>query len=480
MDTKKLRQKILDLAIHGKLVPQDPNDEPASVLLERIRAEKERLIAEGKIKRSKKSATSDKPHYENVPFEVPEGWCWCQFGEFVDVRDGTHDSPKYVANGIPFVTSKNLKNGEIDFSAVSYISEKDHQNFIKRSKVDVGDILFAMIGSIGNPVKVNIAKEFSIKNVALFKPFVKSTNMDYVLLFLQFVQGNLQKDAKGGMQPFIPLSYFRKDLYIPLPPEKEQETIVSEVEKLLTIVDNIEQSKQDLSTAISQTKNRILDLAIHGKLVPQDPNDEPALELLKRINSKAVASCDNPHYQVPYQVPNNWIWCHLKNICAKIVDGDHNPPAGAKGKTSYMMLSSKNINNDSLVDIDNCRFLTFEDWVICNSRTKLTKGDILLTTVATLGRSCVYDSEIPFCFQRSVTVITTMINNYFLKFLFDSPYYQSLMNDSAKGTAQKGFYLNQLEQSLIPVPPMSEQLRIVSKINELFSQLDMIEKSLQA
>jgi type I restriction enzyme S subunit len=151
MDTKKLRQKILDLAIRGKLVPQDPSDEPASVLLERIRAEKERLIKEGKIKRSKKTASDDEIE---APFEIPESWEWIRFGEYLDVRDGTHDTPKYVEKGYPFVTSKNLSHGRIDFTNVNYISESDHLLFSKRSFVEDGDILFAMIGSIGNPVLV--------------------------------------------------------------------------------------------------------------------------------------------------------------------------------------------------------------------------------------------------------------------------------------------------------------------------------------
>ena len=189
MDTKKLRQKILDLAIRGKLVPQDPNDEPASVLLERIRTEKEQLIKEGKIKRSKKSESSDKPHYENVPFEIPESWEWCKFGEYLDVRDGTHDSPKYVDKGFPFVTSKNLNNGRIDFSTAKFISEEDHINFSQRSFVEDGDILFAMIGSIGNPVLVVKDRDFSIKNVALFKPYDrKNTYMEYVLYYLHYIQ----------------------------------------------------------------------------------------------------------------------------------------------------------------------------------------------------------------------------------------------------------------------------------------------------
>ena len=119
MDTKKLRQKILDLAIRGKLVPQNPADEPASVLLQRIQQERERAIKEGKVKRNKKEQTAEKSHYENVPFEVPESWEWVKLGDYLDVRDGTHDTPKYITEGIPLVTSKNLINGCIDFDNVN-------------------------------------------------------------------------------------------------------------------------------------------------------------------------------------------------------------------------------------------------------------------------------------------------------------------------------------------------------------------------
>ena len=173
---------------------------------------------------------SDTSHYENVPFEVPEGWEWCRYEEYIDVRDGTHDSPKYLDSGYPFVTSKNLRNGEIDFSNVRYISEEDHLNFCKRSCVEDGDILFAMIGSIGNPVLVRKDREFSIKNVALFKPYCRNvTNMEWVLYYLQYVQEQLKDNAKGGMQPFITLNYFRKELLIPIPPHVEQIKIINEL-----------------------------------------------------------------------------------------------------------------------------------------------------------------------------------------------------------------------------------------------------------
>ena len=220
------KSKILDLAIHGKLVPQDPNDEPAEELLKRI-------------------ATSDNRPYKKLnendtPYSIPFNWSWSKFGDYIDVRDGTHYSPKYVDNGYPFVTSKNLVNGKIDFSNVKYISEKDHKEFSQRSFVDNGDILFAMIGSIGNPVLVKKDREFSIKNVALFKPYLKTdTYMKYTLYFLMWIQEELKKQAKGGMQPFVPLNFFRQEIFIPLPPLPEQYRIVSKIEVLFSYLDTI-------------------------------------------------------------------------------------------------------------------------------------------------------------------------------------------------------------------------------------------------
>ena len=254
---KQAKSKILDLAIHGKLVPQDSSDEPASVLLERLRAEKEAKIKAGELKRDKNDSyiyknTTDNCYYQKfadgkevditdeIPYEVPSSWGWCRFGDYLDVRDGTHDSPKYVDNGFPFVTSKNLIDGKIDFSDVKYISEKDHKNFIQRSFVEDSDILFAMIGSIGNPVLVKKDREFSIKNVALFKPLSKSINyMKYVFFFADHIQTELTKKAKGGMQPFVPLSFFRKDLWIPIPPLAEQKRIVEKIENFYSILDKI-------------------------------------------------------------------------------------------------------------------------------------------------------------------------------------------------------------------------------------------------
>lgn len=235
MKAETLKKSILQYAMQGKLVAQDPNDEPASELLKRIKAEKEQLIKDGKIKKEKllPPITEDK-----IPYELPQGWEWVRFSECIDVRDGTHDSPKYQLNGYPFVTSKNLNNGKLDFSNIQYISEEDFKKFSERSYVDNEDILFAMIGSIGNPVIVKKDREFSIKNVALFKKS-KFISVKYLYYYLLHIQEILKSNASGAVQSFVSLSTLRTHLFA-LPPLAEQQRIVTKVEELMQIVDKLE------------------------------------------------------------------------------------------------------------------------------------------------------------------------------------------------------------------------------------------------
>ena len=245
-----LKKSILQYAVQGKLVPQDPADEPASVLLEHIRAEKEQLIKAGKIKRDKHESVifrRDNSYYERVdgierciddeiPFEIPDNWCWARIKSCIDVRDGTHDTPKYVEHGIPLITSKNLSNGYLDFSTAKLISLEDHLSIKQRSKVDDGDILFAMIGSIGNPVLYHGNQEFSIKNMALFKKITNDISMDYAYIFFEYAQTCMKKDATGGVQAFVSLNYLRNYL-IPIPPQKEQIRIYNAVTQLHKKID---------------------------------------------------------------------------------------------------------------------------------------------------------------------------------------------------------------------------------------------------
>ena len=224
-----MKKSLLQYAIEGKLVPQRKEEGTARDLLAEIRAEKEKLIKAKKIKKTKPlpEITDDEK-----PFEIPDSWEWVRLSDVIDVRDGTHNTPPYYKTGVPLVTSKNLSNGQLDFSDVKYISEDDAMEINKRSKVEKGDILFAMIGSIGNPVLVTEDRAFCIKNVALFKNFSTKINMKYIFWLLVFLQNEMKTIASGGVQSFISLKVFRNYI-IPLPPIAEQHRIVARIEELL-------------------------------------------------------------------------------------------------------------------------------------------------------------------------------------------------------------------------------------------------------
>ena len=246
-----------------------------------------------------------------------------------------------------------------------------------------------------------------------------------------------------------------------------------------------------------QLKNSILQMAVQGKLVPQDPNDEPASVLLERIRAEKeqlikegkikkeknpsviFRGADNLPYEkvgknepiciadeVPFDIPESWEWVRLEAICTKLVDGDHNPPKGCSYETAYVMVSSTNINDDCIVELEKVRYLEKNIFDKENERTNAATGDIFFTSVGSLGRSCVYEGGLNICFQRSVSVIHTLIFNYYLKYCLDSAYIQQKIVRETTGTAQKGFYLNQLALLLIPIPPIKEQHRIVSKYLE--------------
>ena len=236
-------------------------------------------------------------------------------------------------------------------------------------------------------------------------------------------------------------------------------------------------------------KNSILQLAVQGKLVEQRAEEGTARELLEQIklekdqlikDKKIKRSKPLPEIteeEIPFEIPESWEWVRLEDICTKLVDGDHNPPKGVDEKTDYIMASSTNINNNTIVDIEKIRYLTQDIFEKENERTQATDGDIFFTSVGTLGRSCVYKGGYNICFQRSVSVIRTLILNYYLKYTFDSAYFQYKINREATGTAQKGFYLKQLAMSLIPLPPLEEQHRIVAKIEEILPYIDQYDKA---
>ncbi|MFG6368111.1 MAG: restriction endonuclease subunit S [Lachnospiraceae bacterium] len=475
-----LRQAVLQAALQGKLTEQLETDGDVDEMLKNIQKEKARLIADKKIKKEK---TLPEIQEEDISFDIPENWRWVRLQSFLDVRDGTHDSPKYVENGIPFVTSKNLNNGKIDFSDVKYITKEDADFFNARSKVDKNDILMAMIGSIGKPVLVDIEEEFAIKNMALFKPVPKSNiNMNYVLFLLEYAESIMKIQSTGGVQKFVSLTYLR-EFVSPLPPIEEQQRIVDKINEIMPKIDEYEKIEKELDALKKEfptdMKDALLQAAMQGKLTEQLESDSSVDELLisiqkekeelitqKKIKKEKMLP-DIEEEEIPFDIPENWRWVRLRNVCTKIVDGDHNPPRGNVEKTEYLMLSAQNINFNKLIDLDQVRYLTKEIFEQENLRTQVQIGDIFFTIVGTLGRSCIYTGGYNISFQRSVAVISTKIYNRYLKYVLDSPYIQQYILIKATGTAQKGFYLNQVDNLLIPIPPIEEQQRIVERLDAL-------------
>ena len=231
-----MQKSVLQMAIQGKLVDQRPEEGTGEELYRQIQAEKQRLVKSGKIKKEKPlpEITEDE-----IPFEIPDSWKWVRLSNVVDVRDGTHDTPKYVSEGVPLVTSKNLVNGTIDFATAKHISHEDSEAINIRSGVDDGDILFAMIGTIGNPVLIRKDREFSIKNMALFKPINRCLFcMEYLMQFLVKAQVDMRKSASASVQSFVSLSFLRNYLF-PLPPLAEQRRIVAKLEEILPLCERL-------------------------------------------------------------------------------------------------------------------------------------------------------------------------------------------------------------------------------------------------
>ena len=468
MDTKALRQKILDLAIHGKLVPQDPNDEPASVLLERIRAEKERLIKEGKIKKGKKSAkTSDKPHY---PFELPKGWVWCKLEDYVfSVTDGDHQVPPKVSKGIPFLVISNIADGSLDFSNTRYVPEEYYEKIQMERKPKRGDILFSVTGSYGIVVNIKTDRQFCFqRHIGLIKPTISNEYLSFVLMS-NYIKSLCDKLATGTAQKTVGLDTLRS-LYVPIAPIEEQERIVAKIKHLLLQISFLEAGKGKLVAAIKQAKSKILDLAIHGKLVPQDPNDEPAIELLKRINPKAEIITDNGHYQ---KLPDGW--------CLTILGSIGTWQSGAtpsRLRKDYYggnipWLKTGDLNDGIITNIP--EFIT--EKALKETSVKLNPTDSILIAMygATIGKIGIL----------SFPATTNQACCACLDYKIDKMYifYFLLSNrinfvSMGGGGAQPNISKEKIVNTTFPLPPLAEQKRIVSKIEELFHQLNMIEESL--
>ena len=468
MDTKKLRQKILDLAIRGKLVPQDPNDEPASVLLERIKAEKERLIKEGKIKRSKKTAkTSDTPHYENVPFEVPSSWVWTTLGEISNYGECNNVSVDSITDDDWVLELEDLEKDTAKIIQTLSISKRSIKGV--RHRFNKGDILYSKLRTYLNKVLVAPQSGYCTTEIMPFNSYcnVSSYYLNHVLRSAYFLDYT-QQCGYGVKMPRLSTTDACNGM-IPLPPLAEQKRIVKEIEHWFSLIDVIESGKEDLQATIKQAKSKILDLAIHGKLVPQDPNDEPASELLKRINPKAEVTCDNGH---KWKLPQSWCW--------------------AKGRQIFLPMKSTKPHNDEFLyididSIDNKRQIInkIKSIKTANAPSRASrytqKGDVVFSMVRPYLRN-IAKVSVDGCIASTGFYVCSPIddlNSEYCYYLMISDYVVTGLNQFMKGDNSPSINKSHIDEWLFPLPPFPEQQRIVQKIEKLFSLLDHIKKSLE-
>ena len=481
--------------------------ETGKQLLDRIIEERNNKLLADWEEALKKNPKAKKPapivaseiDEEEIPFEIPENWCWCRLEDLVTILgDGLHGTPQYDISGeYYFVNGNNLNNGVIEIKPdTKKINEKEFEKYKK--DLNETTIFVSINGTIGNIAFYNNEKIILGKSACYFNVAIEDLKKYFFYLFqTDFFLNYALDNATGTTIKNVGLGTMRNFL-LPLPPLSVQNAIVAKLEQVLPLVDAYENAllqKEELKSALpDKVKKAILQEAITGQLTESWRKNanikESGKQLLDQIieerNAKALAEWEekvktNPkakkpvpvvaseidEEEIPFEVPESWCWCKLGDICTKLVDGDHNPPAGVPTKTEFIMASSQNINDDSLVELEKVRYLSKEVFEVENERTKAEKGDIFFTSVGTLGRSCIFDGSRNICFQRSVSVIKTEIYNKFLKYCLDAPFIQYFIIDNATGTAQKGFYLNQLAKLVIPLPPLEEQEEIVKKVEEL-------------
>ena len=517
MDTKALRQKILDLAIRGKLVPQDPSDEPASVLLERIREQKKQMVKEGKLKaKDIKNDTiifvgEDNLHYEKfqdgtvkciedeIPFEVPEGWAWARVSSIVQIYLGLTHTPDYVNKGVPFYSVKDISSGGLDTSNPKYISEEEFDNFPSGAKPQKGDILFGRVGTLGKPTVVEIEEPFGIfVSLGFFRKIYEDFSSEYIMNWMDssLFWNQVSVNVKGAVLTNLNTGWLSRFL-IPIPPIREQVKISDYVKVLLAKTNFISTTEEELIYLVTATKSKILDLAIRGKLVPQDPNDEPASVLLERIRSEKeelikqgkikrekkesviFKGDDNSYYEkignkvncideeIPFELPEGWAFIRL-NTAWELISGRDLSPSEYNDKNDGIpyITGASNFKNGHI------RLVRWTPVPQVITR----RGDLLLTCKGTIGEIA-HNNFGEAHIARQIMAIRNIysLNVDFLALCIE--YSMTKIKHAAKGLIP-GISREDILNLVIPIPPTKEQENICNKLKVTFSAIEHIEKSL--
>ena len=454
---------------------------------------------------------------DEIPFEIPQSWCWARMSSVLDVRDGTHDTPSYVSSGYPLITGKDFYNGYFDLSKTQYISTPDYEIINQRSKVDVGDILFSMIGgNIGSQILITEDNyfEMAIKNVALFKHYAKGMiNELYLSYFLQSRVADFKSIASGGAQSFVSLKQLRNYL-IPIPSYHEQICIVSKINGIMQIVDKYEKSQDALdklnAEIFDKLKKSVLQEAIQGKLVPQDTNDEPASILLERIkeekaklfkegklkkkdlvDSVIFKGDDNKYYEtidgkteciderIPFELPHNWCWATLGNLVQNCSGLAYKKENLDERSTSYIrVLRGGNIDDGQWTMKD-------DDVMIASKFVKpellLTAGTFItpaVTSIEQMGKTAlVRDDQPQTVVGGFVLMLLPFLRDWslldYLELIFQSEYYKGYCRSITNKSGQAFYNLSRqkLMQFLVPLPPLNERIAIANEVAKINSMM---------
>ena len=509
MKAQDLKNSILQMAMEGKLVPQDPNDEPASVLLERIREEKEQLIKEKKIKRNNKESfifRKNNHFYEKVgkngeelciddeiPYAIPNNWEWTRLDNIGVYKKGPFGSALTKSMFVP-KSNKSVKVYE-QKNAIQknhnlgeyYISKEYYESKMKGFVVEPGDIIVSCAGTIGETYVLPEDIKLGIINQALMRMnIVKSLNLDFFLVYFDYI---LKKSAiehsKGSAIKNIPPFKIFKKLFIPIPPIEEQDRIVEKIEELLPLIKDYNILEEELNKLneefYNKIKDSILQEAIKGKLVHQDPDDEPANLLLERIREEKERlikekKINNHFYEkvgknepiciddgVLFEIPNNWQWCRMENIIQLISGRDMKSNEYNDNKKGIPYITgASNIENNNLI---------INRWIE-NPGVISIKNDILLTCKGTIGKLLVLN-ESKVHIARQIMAIRIFDENLIFRdfVLLVLEYYVNKLQYIAKSMIP-GISREDVLKILVPLPPINEQKKIVDKLKNINKHLE--------
>ena len=489
MNGQQLKNSILQLAIQGRLMPQDSNDEPASALLSRIREEKKKLMEEKKIKKDKPLASIKD---EEKPFEIPESWEWVRLGEIGDWGAGATPAKgnlDYSKKGIiPWLRTGDLNNGIVK-DVEMRITEKALSECSLR-KCNVGDVLIAMYGAtIG---KVAIAGIELTTNQACCACTPLCLYNKYLFYFLQANKDVFIKMGAGGAQPNISREKIIYTLF-PLPPLAEQHRIVEKIEELLPLVEEYDEAQTKLDKLNNELpeklKKSVLQQAIMGRLDTRNDKDEPASALLSRIREEKKRLVeekkikkDKPLAPImdeekPFEIPDSWEWVRLGEISQEISDGTHKTPKYVENGIPF--LSVQNISSGKL-NINKIKYISEDEHIKLIKRVKPQKTDILICRIGTLGRAIKVNWDFEFSIFVSlglIRLIDSSLCNYLVACI-NSPLGYSWI-DKVKvggGTHTYKINLSDLPNFVIPLPPLAEQHRIVDKLEKIFEKIESMKK----